>query len=40
MPKELVEEVEGWDIELLDEQLTATLQAQPLFDANSGRMRS
>jgi dimethylglycine dehydrogenase len=40
VPKELAEEVEGWDIELLDEQLTATLQTQPLFDANSGRMRS
>jgi dimethylglycine dehydrogenase len=40
VPKELADEVEGWEIELLDEQLAATLQAQPLFDANSGRMRS
>ena len=40
VPKELADEVEGWEIELLDEQLVATLQAQPLFDANSGRMRS
>ena len=40
VPKELADEVDGWDIELLNEQLTATLQTQPLFDANSGRMRS
>ena len=40
VPKELSEEVEGWNIEVLDEHLTATLQTRPLFDANSERMRS
>jgi dimethylglycine dehydrogenase len=40
VPKEIADEVTGWEIELLDEQLAATQQSQPLFDANSGRMRS
>ena len=40
VPKEIADEVDGWEIELLDTHLTATLQVQPLFDANSGRMRS
>jgi dimethylglycine dehydrogenase len=40
VPKEIADEIDGWEIELLDQQLPATLQAQPLFDANSGRMRS
>ena len=40
VPKAIADEVDGWQIELLDQQLDAKLQAQPLFDANSGRMRS
>jgi dimethylglycine dehydrogenase len=40
VPKDIADEIDGWEIELLDQQLPATLQAQPLFDANSGRMRS
>ena len=40
VPKEIADEEYGWEIEILDEQLPATLQARPLFDSNSGRMRS
>ena len=40
VPKEIADETEGWSIELLSQDLNATLQAQPLFDANSGRMRN
>jgi dimethylglycine dehydrogenase len=40
VPKELADEVEGWEIELLDEKLPAILQPQPLFDPNSRRMRN
>ena len=40
VPKEIADELEGWHVELLSEQLEAKLQPQPLFDANSGRMRS
>ena len=40
VPKELVDESDGWQIELLSEQLNARLQREPLFDANAGRMRS
>ncbi|MGC6517024.1 MAG: GcvT family protein [Candidatus Puniceispirillaceae bacterium] len=34
------DEATGWSIELLAEHLDATMQAQPLFDANYSRMRS
>ena len=37
---DVADEIEGWHIELLAEQLEATLQPQPIFDANFSRMRS
>ena len=37
---DLADNEAGWSIELLAEHLDATLQAQPLFDANFSRMRS
>jgi len=40
VPKELADKDSGWQIELLGDRLTATLQPQPLFDANGSRMRS
>ena len=40
VPKELADHTDGWQIELLSEQLDARLQRAPLFDANAGRMRS
>lgn len=40
VPKELADKNDGWQIELLSEQLDARLQREPLFDANAGRMRS
>ncbi|MBP1861306.1 GcvT family protein [Rhizobium herbae] len=40
VPKEIADETEGWQVELLGEMLTARLQVQPLFDANGSRMRS
>ena len=39
VPKEIADEMDGWEIELLGEQLSAKLQPQPLFDANGSRMR-
>ena len=40
VPKEVADEAEGWQVELLGEMLPARLQTQPLFDANGSRMRS
>ncbi|PZU84643.1 MAG: glycine cleavage system protein T [Shinella sp.] len=40
VPKEVADVVEGWSIEILGEELPASLQPQPLFDANGSRMRS
>jgi dimethylglycine dehydrogenase len=40
VPKELAESDSGWTIELLGERLPATLQRQPLFDANGSRLRA
>ena len=40
VPVEYADEVEGWSVELLGEELNATLQSRPLFDANGSRMRS
>ena len=40
VPKEVADTMDGWTIELLGDQLSATLQPQPLFDANASRMRS
>jgi dimethylglycine dehydrogenase len=40
VPKEVAEETDGWQVELLGEMLSARLQTQPLFDANGSRMRS
>ncbi len=39
VPREMAELDNGWQIELLGEKLPATLQRQPLFDANGSRMR-
>jgi len=40
VPKEIADETEDWSIELLGELLPASLQAEPLFDANGALMRS
>ncbi len=40
VPADLAETDEGWTIELLGRRLPATLQRQPLFDANGSRMRA
>lgn len=40
VPKEVADEIDGWSIEILGEELPARLQPQPLFDANGSRMRS
>ncbi|MCL6707282.1 FAD-dependent oxidoreductase [Pseudomonas sp. R2.Fl] len=39
VPKEIADEADGWSVEILGEILPARLQAEPLFDANGGRMR-
>ncbi len=39
VPKDIADEYEGWEIELLGERLPATLQTTPLFDHNGQRMR-
>ena len=38
--KEFAEEIGGWEIEVLGEQLIATLQHLPIYDANSVKIRS
>jgi dimethylglycine dehydrogenase len=40
VPRDLAENDDGWQVELLGEMLAATLQRQPLFDANGSRMRA
>jgi len=40
VPRELAETDDGWQIELLGDRLAASLQRQPLFDANGSRMRA
>ncbi|MEO1307420.1 MAG: FAD-dependent oxidoreductase [Pseudomonadota bacterium] len=40
VPREIADQDEGWQIELLGELLPARLQRQPLFDANGHAMRS
>jgi dimethylglycine dehydrogenase len=40
VPKEIADQDEGWTIELLGNELKATLQPAPLFDDNGSRMRS
>ena len=32
VPKEIADEIQGWTIEILGEQFSATLQMRPLFD--------
>ena len=39
IPKEIANEADGFEIELLGEKLKATIQQVPLFDANYERMR-
>ena len=39
IPKEIADEADGFEIELLGEKLKATIQTVPLFDANYERMR-
>ena len=40
VPKDVAENHEGWEVEILGEKRKMTLQPTPLFDANSSRMRS
>jgi len=40
VPAELAENDSGWQIEILGDNRSATLQRQPLFDANGSAMRS
>ena len=39
VPKEIADEPDGFEIELLGKRYPARLQASPLFDANFERMR-
>jgi dimethylglycine dehydrogenase len=39
VPKEIADQPDGWQIELLGDMLDARLQIDPLFDANGGIMR-
>jgi dimethylglycine dehydrogenase len=39
VPKEIADEADGWEVELLGAMLTATPQPLPLFDGNGARMR-
>ena len=39
VPKEIADEPEGFEIELLGKRYPARLQPAPLFDANFERMR-
>jgi dimethylglycine dehydrogenase len=39
VPKEIADETEGFEIELLGQRHKARIQAAPLFDANYERMR-
>ena len=39
VPKEIADESDGFEIELLGERHAARLQPAPLFDANFERMR-
>lgn len=40
VPTDLADTDDGWQVELLGDMLPATLQRQPLFDANGSRMRA
>lgn len=40
VPRDIADTLDGWEIELLGERLSARLQPQPLFDANGGAMRA
>jgi dimethylglycine dehydrogenase len=40
VPKEIADEAEGWEVEILGDRRAAKLQPTPLFDANSSRMRT
>jgi dimethylglycine dehydrogenase len=40
VPKDVANETDGWQVELLGEMLPARRLAQPLFDAHGSRMRS
>ncbi|AOG08886.1 GcvT family protein [Agrobacterium sp. RAC06] len=40
VPKEIADEIDGWEVEILGEILPARLQPQSLFDANGSRMRN
>jgi dimethylglycine dehydrogenase len=39
IPKEIANQTDGFEIELLGEMLPARLQTAPLFDGNGERMR-
>jgi len=40
VPKEYADDEKGWSVEVLGDDITATMQKQPLFDSNMSRMRS
>ena len=40
VPKDIADQSEGWEVEILGERLPMKLQPVPAFDANSSRMRS
>ena len=40
VPKEIADDTQGWQIELLGQLLPARLQVEPLFDADGARMRA
>ena len=39
VPKEHANAEDGWEVELLGERLTASVQHAPIWDANASRMR-
>ena len=40
VPKEYADDEKGWSVEVLGDDIAATMQKQPLFDSNMSRMRS
>ncbi len=40
VPKAYADDTQGWTVEVLGENISATMQKQPLFDSNMSRMRS
>ena len=40
VPKAYADDTQGWTVEVLGENISATMQKQPLFDSNMTRLRS